>query len=123
DIDRACACAIVSDVHDVVLDPHVVSAFLRYFIFGNFPRVEDIGNVDDMDHPFGRDPRFIRKIELCRKHFIAEEDIVLVTEYRVGYCKPTWAVKFGVVESKLSEELGIFRTVALDAFSYIRDYE
>src|SRR5207237_8349348 len=65
----------------------------------------------------------VRKSELYRKHFIAEEDIVLVTEYRVGSCKPAWAVKFGVVESKLADELGIFRTAALDAFPHIQDDE
>src|SRR2546422_6536406 len=98
-------------------------AFLRYFIFGNFPRVENIGNVDDMNHTFGRDPCLVRKIELRRKDFIAEEHIILVAKNRVGSRKPAWAVKFGIVESKLTDELRIFRTAALDAFTDIQDHK
>src|SRR3970282_662964 len=115
-IDGTCSATVVTDVHDVVLNPHVVSAGFRHVIFGNLARIEYVGNIDDVDDPFGWNSFLAREIEFRGEDFVSEEHVVLVSENRVGSGNPSGSIKLRVIETKLADKLRIFRAPAFYPF-------
>ncbi len=120
-IDGTCSAAVITDVHDVILNPHVMRSGFRHIILGDLPRIEYVGKVDDVDDPFGRNSRPVSEVEFCREDFISEENVVLIPEDRMGSGKPSGSIKLAVIETKLADKLRVPRTPAFDPLSDIED--
>src|SRR6185369_8153043 len=111
-INHAPATAVVTHVHQIVFDPHVVRAAFRHRILRDFPRIVDVRDVHHVDHTAHRNAFRRSDIEYSREHLVADEDVVAITIDRMCARQPTVAVKLVVIETKLTDKLRILRTAA-----------
>ena len=56
-------------------------------------------------------------VKYRRKHFVADEHVVLVTKHRVSSRQPTVAIQLVMIKSQLAHQLRLLGTAAFDSFS------
>ena len=57
------------------------------------------------------------------KHFVADEDVVLIAIDRVRSREPAVAVKLVVIETKLTDKLRILRTAAFQSRANVENHQ
>src|SRR5207249_207671 len=122
-VDCSSSSPVIPDVHHVIFDPHVVSAFFGNVVLRDFLGSKYIRHINHVNNTLRRYAGLVGQIELGREDLVAKEDVILVAENRMCTGEPARTVEFGVIESKLTHELRMFRRAALDAFADVQDHE
>src|SRR5215213_534057 len=122
-IDDTPAAAVVTEVHHLVLDPHIVRAAFGHRILRDFMRIVDVRNVDHMNYTAHGNALRRLDVEHCRKYFITDEDVVAIAIDRVCSGEPPVAVELVVIETILADKLRTLRTAALDSRANVENHE
>src|SRR5262249_10223621 len=122
-VNHTSSASVITNVHDIVLHPHIVRAFLWNLILCDFSWIENIGDIYNVNDASGRNACPVGQVKLRGQHFIAEEYIVFVTENGCGPGRPPRSVRLGVVEAELTAELRIFWTAAFNAVSDTKNHQ
>src|SRR5215203_5685896 len=112
-IQHSRTAVVITEVHLIVFDPHVVRTGFGDRILGDLPRICNVGNIDDMKYPADGNAGLSLNIEDRREDLVAYEHVILVSKNGVRPGEPAVPVKLVMIESKLADERGLFGTASL----------
>ncbi len=95
----------------------------RHGILRNLSRMVDVSHVHYMHHAAHRNALAIVNIKDWWKHFVTNENVILVTENRVRSREPAVAVKFMMIKAQLADELRVLRAATLQAIAHVENYQ